>query len=211
MEEKVSIIPLGGVSDVTRNMYIYEHKNEILLVDCGIGFANETVVGVDLLLPDISYLKTTNKKIVGMAITHGHEDHMGALPYILPDLPDFPIYATSLTAEFANEKLKEFNISKRVQKVNFDGGQINIGSFSITFIRITHSVPDTSNIFIKTPVGNFYHGSDFKFDFSPYDGKKTEVEKITKASNEGILCLLSDSLRAETVGKTPSESKISAA
>ena len=223
MDQKVSIIPLGGTPDVTKNMYLYEYGQEIFIVDCGLGFADETMLGVELLLPDISYLKQiTNsvkegsvvsggKKIVGMAITHGHEDHMGGLPYILPELPDFPIYATPLTAEFANEKLKEFNISKRVQKVNFDGGQINIGSFTISFIRVTHSVPDTSNIFIKTPVGNFYHGSDFKFDFNPYDGKKTEFKKISQAGNEGVLCLLSDCLRAEKIGKTPSESKISIA
>ena len=211
MDQKVSIIPLGGTPDVTKNMYLYEYKNEIFIVDCGLGFADETMLGVELLLPDISYLKTTNKKIVGMAITHGHEDHMGGLPYILPELSDFPIYATPLTAEFANEKLKEFGVSKRVQKVDFDGGQINIGSFAISFIRVTHSVPDTSNIFIKTPVGNFYHGSDFKFDFNPYDGKKTEFKKISQAGNEGVLCLLSDCLRAEKIGKTPSESKISIA
>lgn len=211
MDEKISIIPLGGTPDVTKNMYVYEYGQEILLIDCGLGFADNTMLGVELLIPDVSYLKSTDKKIVGMAITHGHEDHMGGLPYILPELPDFPIYATPLTAEFANGKLKEFGVSKRVQKVNFDGGQINIGSFTISFIRVTHSVPDTSNIFIKTPVGNFFHASDFKFDFSPYDGKKTEVEKISKASNEGVLCLLSDSLRAETIGKTPSENKISLA
>src|SRR3990167_7671696 len=208
MEEKISIIPLGGVSDVTRNMYIYEYKNEILLVDCGIGFSNESVVGVDLLLPDISYLKTTNKKIVGMAITHGHEDHMGALPYILPDLPDFPIYATSLTAEFANEKLKEFGMPKRNQKVDFDGGEVKIGSFTISFIRVTHSIPDTSHIFIKTPIGNFYHGSDFKFDLTPYDNKKTDFQKIVKLANKGVICLLSDALRAEEPGKAPSESSL---
>ena len=222
MDQKVSIIPLGGTPDVTKNMYLYEYGQEIFIVDCGLGFADETMLGVELLLPDISYLKQiTNsvkggpvlggKKIVGMAITHGHEDHMGGLPYILPELPDFPIYATPLTAEFANEKLKEFGVSKRVQKVDFDGGQINIGSFAISFIRVTHSVPDTSNIFIKTPVGNFYHGSDFKFDFNPYDGKKTEFKKISQAGNEGVLCLLSDCLRAEKIGKTPSESKISIA
>lgn len=208
MEEKVSITPLGGVSDVTRNMYIYEYKNEILLVDCGIGFANETVIGVDLLLPDISYLKTSGKKIVGMAITHGHEDHMGALPYILPDLPNFPIYASPLTADFANEKLVEFGQPKRVQKVDFEGGEIKIGSFIISFIRVTHSIPDTSHIFIKTPIGNFYHGSDFKFDLTPYDGKKTDFQKIVKSANQGVLCLLSDALRAEEPGKAPSESTL---
>lgn len=211
MDEKVSIIPLGGVSDVTRNMYVYEYKNEILLIDCGLGFANEAMVGVDLLLPDISYLKTTNKKIVGMAITHGHEDHLGALPYILPELPDFPVYATPLTAEFSNEKLKEYGVNRRVQKVEFDGGELKLGSFTISFVRITHSVPDTSNIFIKTPVGNFYHGSDFKFDLTPYDNKKTEFHKIAQFANQGILCLLSDSLGSEKPGKTPTEQKITKA
>ncbi len=211
MDEKVSIIPLGGVSDVTRNMYVYEYKNEILLIDCGLGFANEAMVGVDLTLPDISYLKTTNKKIVGMAITHGHEDHLGALPYVLPELPDFPVYATPLTAEFSNEKLKEYGVNRRVQKVEFDGGELKLGSFTISFVRITHSVPDTSNIFIKTPVGNFYHGSDFKFDLTPYDNKKTEFHKIAQFANQGILCLLSDSLGSEKPGKTPTEQKITKA
>lgn len=208
MDDKISIIPLGGASDVTKNMYLYEYKNEILIVDCGLGFANETMLGVDLLIPDISYLKASGKKIVGMAITHGHEDHMGALPYILPELPSFPVYATPLTAEFANGKLNEFGLTQRVQKVEFNGGELKVGSFTISFIRITHSVPDTANIFIKTPVGNFYHGSDFKFDLTPYDGKKTEFKKISQAGDQGILCLLSDSLRAEKPGRTPSESKL---
>lgn len=208
MEEKISIIPLGGVSDVTRNMYVYEYKNEILLVDCGMGFANESMIGVDLIIPDISYLKPSGKKIVGMAITHGHEDHFGALPYILPELPNFPIYATPLTAEFANEKLKDFSIDRRVQKVDFEGGEIRLGSFTISFVRVTHSVPDTSHVFIKTPVGNFYHGSDFKFDLTPYDGKKTDFQRIVKLASQGVTCLLSDALRAEEPGKAPSESEL---
>lgn len=214
MDKKISIIPLGGVSDVTKNMYLYEYGNEVLIVDCGIGFANEAMLGADLLIPDISYLKqivASGKKIVGLAITHGHEDHLGGLPYILPELPSFPIYATPLTAEFTNEKLKEFGVDRRVQKVEFDGGNLNLGSFNITFIRITHSVPDTSNIFIKTPVGNFYHGSDFKFDLTPYDGKQTEFKRISKLSSEGVLCLLSDSLGAERKGRTPSEAKLTLA
>lgn len=211
LNQKISIIPLGGASDVTRNMYVYEYKDEILLIDCGLGFANETMLGVDLLIPDVTYLKNTTKKIVGMAITHGHEDHLGALPYILPDLPSFPIFATPLTAEFCNSKLKEFGSTQRVQKVEFDGGELKIGSFTISFIRITHSVPDTSNIFIKTPVGNFYHGSDFKFDLTPYDGKKTEFKKIAAAANQGIMCLLSDSLGSERPGRTPTEQKLTLA
>lgn len=202
---QVKFIPLGGITGVTKNMYLYEYKNEILIIDCGLGFADETMLGVDLLLPDISYLLKTDKKIVGMIITHGHEDHLGALPYILPQLPSFPIYATPLAAAFANEKLKEFNVNARVKTVAFDGGEISLGSFKASFVRMTHSVPDTSNIFIKTPIGNFYHGSDYKFDLTPVDGKKVEFNKISEASKQGVLCLMSDCLRAEKDGYTPSE------
>ena len=130
---------------------------------------------------------------------------MGALPFVLPQLPEFPIFATPLTAALANEKLKEFEVANRVKPVEFGGGQIRIGSFEISFIRVTHSVPDSSNIFIKTPVGNFYHGSDFKFDLTPADGKKTEFDKIVMAGKQGILCLMSDCLRSEKEGYTPSE------
>jgi len=212
MEEKISLIPLGGITNVTKNMYLYVYKNEVLIVDCGIGFADETMLGVDLMLPDISFLLdllAQGKKIVGMAITHGHEDHMGALPYILPQLPQFPIYATPLTAGLANEKLKEFQIGQRIQAVEFNGGELKIGSFTISFIRVTHSVPDTSHVFIKTPLGNIYHGSDFKFDLTPYDGKKTDFQKIVSAGQQGIMCLLSDCLRSEKEGYTPSELTLS--
>jgi ribonuclease J len=213
MENNISIIPIGGVGDVTKNMYLYEYKNEILIVDCGIGFADETMLGVDLLIPDISYLKNLQgKKIVGMALTHGHEDHIGGLPYILPDLPnDFPIYATPLTAELANAKLKDYGLQPRVRKVNFDGGEIRIGSFLLDFIRVTHSVVDSSNIFIKTPAGNFYHGSDYKVDLTPFDKKPTDFAKIAKVSKEGVLCMLSDCLGSERKGHTASENKLTQA
>ncbi len=202
---QLSFIPLGGVGEVTRNMYLYEYNDQILVVDCGLGFADETMLGVDLLLPDISYLLKTKKRIVGMLLTHGHEDHIGALPFLLPQLPDFPIYGTPLTAAFANDKLKEFNAKRRVQSVSFNDSERSIGSFSFSFIPVTHSVPDTSHIFLQTPVGNFYHGSDFKFDDTPYDGKKTDYAKIEKAGATGTMCLLSDCLGAERKGKTPSD------
>lgn len=202
---QLSFIPLGGIGDVTKNMYLYEYNDQILIVDCGLGFADESMLGVDLLLPDISYLLKTKKRIVGMLLTHGHEDHIGALPFLLPQLPDFPIFATPLAATFANEKLKEFNAKRRVQTVNFHDAQKSIGSFSFSFIPVTHSVPDTSHIFIQTPVGNFYHGSDFKFDDTPYDGKKTDYSKIESLASKGAMCLLSDCLGAERKGRTPSE------
>ncbi|MBI2621098.1 MAG: ribonuclease J [Candidatus Levybacteria bacterium] len=209
MDNTLKYISLGGVANVTKNMHLYEYKNEILIVDCGLGFADETMLGVDLVLPDTTYFtKNPNKKIVGIAITHGHEDHMGALPYILPQLRGkFEIFAPPLAAAFANEKLKEFGISKKVVSINYDK-DILLGNFLISFIRITHSVPDTSNIFIKTPAGNIYHGSDFKFDFTPYDGKKTDFSKIVRKTDEGVLCLMSDCLGSERPGFTASEHEI---
>lgn len=218
MNDTLSFIPLGGIEDVTRNMYLYEYKDEILVVDCGIGFADETMIGVDLLIPDVTYLVQSclpagkaKKKIVGMVFTHGHEDHIGALPFILPQLQanTIPLFASPFTAALANEKLKEYGVGQRVTPVPFDGRSIQLGSFGVSFIRITHSVPDTSNILIKTPVGTIYHGSDFKFDPTPFDGKETEFGKIEAAGKSGILCLMSDCLGAERKGQTRSEITLS--
>lgn len=214
--DMLSIIPIGGVGDVTKNMYVYEYKDQLLIVDCGIGFADETMLGVDLLLPDISYLVNTisqnpKKTIVGMLLTHGHEDHIGALPYILPQLislGSFPVYASPFTASLANEKLKEFNVFKRVQTVEFSKPEVRLGNFTAKFIHITHSVLDTSNIFIKTPVGNVYHGSDFKFDLTPYSGKRTDYQSIAQAGADGVMALLSDCLGSERPGSTPSEATL---
>ena len=181
---EVTFISIGGIGDVTKNMYAYIYRDEIVLVDCGIGFADSSLPGVDLLIPDITYLKnqlTAGKKIVGMLLSHGHEDHIGALPFILPQLPQFPIYGSSLTAALANEKISEFGEKARVTQINFSDKEIRLGSFSALFIRMTHSIIDAANIVIKTPVGNFYHGSDFKFDFTPVDGKPSELQKIAKA------------------------------
>src|SRR5260221_3825217 len=212
MQNAFSFTPLGGVGDVTKNMYLYEYGNEILIVDCGLGFADETMLGVDLLLPDISSLLKavqSGKRIVGMLITHGHEDHMGGLPFMLPQLPDFPIFATPLTAALANEKLQELQITRKLQPVAFEENkEVKLGNFSAQFIRVTHSVPDTSHIFIKTPVGNFYHGSDYKFDLTPADGKKTDFQKIVELSKQGVTCLFTDCLGSERAGYTPSEAEL---
>src|SRR5260221_2048719 len=210
--ETVKFLSLGGLEDVTRNMYLYEYKDQILIVDCGLGFPDETMLGVDLLLPDITYLLHTcmpegkaKKKIVGMLLTHGHEDHIGGLPYILPQLPSFPIYGSPLTAALANEKLTEFHAQPVVQAVPFTNGNLHIGDFTITFIHVTHSIPDAAHLFIETPVGNFYHGADYKFDLTPADQKPTEVLKIAQAAPKGVTALLSDCLGADRPGFTPSE------
>lgn len=201
----LSFLPLSGIEDVTKNMYLYEYGDEILIVDCGLGFADETMLGVDLLLPDISYLLQTKKKIVGMILTHGHEDHIGATPFILPQLAKIPVYGTPLTAAFTNEKLKEFRINQKVNTVNFSDPEVVLGSFRISFIRMTHSVPDTSNLLIKTPGGTAYHASDFKFDLTPADNKPSEYHRIAQAGRDGVLLLVSDCLGSERTGFSRSE------
>jgi len=202
-----TFLSLGGIGTVTKNMHLYIVGNEILIVDCGIGFAQETTLGVDLLLPDISPLQELlkqGKTIVGMVITHGHEDHMGALPFLLPQLPEFPIFATSFTTVMANEKLRQFNMQPVVQKASFRK-PLALGKFTCEFIHVTHSIPDTAHIFIQTSLGNYYHGSDFKFDLTPTDGKHTDFAGIIEAGKKGVTCLISESLGADRHGITPSE------
>src|SRR3989344_8710666 len=203
------LIPLGGIGNVTKNMYVYEYRaqpnviSDILIVDCGIGFPDEAMYVIDLLIPDISYLRDKKDKIRALVLTHGHEDHIGALPYILPELK-VPVYGTLLTSKLCEVKLKDFGLQNQINAVR-DGETLKIGPFSIKYIHVTHSVPDAANLFIKTPVGNFYHGSDFKFDWTPIDGKRTDVGSISQASTEGIMCLLSDCVRVESEGYTLSE------
>lgn len=202
----LTTIPLGGIGDVTKNMYLYETKNDIVVVDCGVGFPGEDMPGIDLILPDISYLLEKRKKIRGIILTHGHDDHIGALPYLWPKLK-VPIFATRLTAGLAEVKLREFNLSPKIQLIDGDS-ILTLGNFTLEFVHITHSVPDAINIILKTPAGTIYHASDFKFDWTPLDGRSPEVGKIARAGDEGILCLLSDCLRSEKPGFTLSESQV---
>lgn len=200
-------IPLGGIGEVTKNMYLYEYGEEIVVVDCGVGFPDETLPGIDLIIPDVSYLLARKEKIRGIILTHGHDDHIGALPYILPKLGNVPVFASRLTAGLAEVKLKEFGIAQKINLIDVDH-LLKLGNFNLEFIHVTHSVPDASNIVLETPVGNFYHASDFKFDWTPVDGRYTEVGKIAQAGKKGIVCLFSDCLRSEKTGYTLSEKMI---
>jgi ribonuclease J len=207
--DSVRLFPIGGAGNVTKNMYVYEYRQEnklkdILLVDCGIGFPTPEMYGVDLVIPDVSYLEHKKQYIRGLVFTHGHDDHIGGIPYIYPLLGDIPMWGTTLTAGLANLKLKEAKIKERVKGVSFEE-ELQVGPFHISFIRMTHSIPDASNLLIQSPIGTFYHGSDFKFDFSPLDNKLSELDKITKAGKEGILCMLTDCLGSERRGFTVSE------
>lgn len=206
------LIPLGGVGDVTKNMYVYEYRpdgktiSDILIVDCGIGFPEEAMYGIDLVIPDISYLRDKKDKVRALMLTHGHEDHIAALPYILPELK-VPVYGTRLTAALAEVKLKDLGLNGKINTVK-ESDILRFGPFSVEYVHVTHSIPDAANLIIRTPVGTIYHGSDFKFDWTPIDGKQTDVGKIAKTGAEGILCLLSDCVRVESPGYTLSEQVI---
>ena len=170
-EYKLRFIPLGGVVGVTKNMYVYENYEndilkDILIVDCGIGFPMEKELGVDFVIPDITYLKDKIDKIRAILVTHGHEDHTSAIPYHYKDLGSPPIYTSNLTASFIENKFKEFGITEKVNRVEYRK-DYEFGDFKARFINITHSIPDATHILIKTPVGNLYHGPDFKLDLTP--------------------------------------------
>jgi len=208
-KDSVRIVPLGGVGNVTKNMYVYEYcidgkVRDSIIVDCGIGFPDAEMYGVDLIVPDVRYLNNTKHTIRGLVFSHGHDDHIGAIPYVYTKLGNIPMYGTKLTAAFANIKLREAKIKQRVQSMSFED-VLHLGPFMVSFIRVTHSIPDTSHLVIKTPIGIFYHGSDFKFDFTPLDGKISELDKITAVGREGVLCMLTDCLGSERRGFTSSE------
>lgn len=211
-KDSIRLVALGGIGNVTKNMYVYEYRydgklRDILIVDCGIGFPDPDMYGVDLVIPDVRYLENKRDKIRGLVFTHGHDDHIGGIPYEYDKLGKIPMWGTTLTAAFANIKLKEIRATNRVTGVTFDK-VLQFGPFRVSFVRVTHSIPDAANLIIETPIGTFYHGSDFKFDFSPLDGKVSELGKITDAGRRGVLCLLSDSLGSERPGFTPSEQRI---
>jgi ribonuclease J len=207
---KLKIIPLGGMGQVTQNMFLYEYENEILIVDCGIGFPDSYMPGVDVLIPDIEYLLKqldAGKQIVGMVLSHGHDDHIAATPYLMPVLPKFPIYASPLTAGFAEQRMREGE-DPRTVGVAEDNQEIQLGShFSFKLLLVTHSVPDTRHIVIKTPEGIIYHGSDYKLDPNPVDNKLTDVAHISELKNEHVLCMMIDCLRVENPTWVESESK----
>lgn len=203
---KLKIISLGGV-DVTRNMHVYETERDIIIVDCGIAFPDENMPGIDIIIPDISYLKDKMGKIRAMFLTHGHEDHRGALPYILPELPKIPVYGTKLTLGLSKIKCDYAGVKANFQETNYQQS-VTVGDFNVGFVHVTHSIPDASNLVIKTPAGTIYHGSDFKFDWTPVDHFPTEVQKIAKAGSEGVILLLSDCVRVEKPGYSLSEQTI---
>ncbi len=208
MVSKLKIIPLGGLGEIGKNMTAYEFGGDIIVVDCGMGFPDEDMYGVDIVLPDISYLKANAEKIRGMILTHGHEDHIGAVPYVLKEL-DMPIYTTPLTAALVELKLEEHELLYNTQIFTKKAGSsFRLGCFTVEFIHVNHSIPDAVALAIKTPIGTVVHTGDFKIDLTPIAGGMIDIPRLGQLGNEGVLALLSDSTNVEKPGHSDSERKV---
>ena len=205
---KLKIIPLGGLQEIGKNITVFEYENDIIIVDCGLSFPEDDMLGIDLVIPDITYLEKNQNKIRGMFITHGHEDHIGAVPYFLKKI-NVPIYATKLTAGLIRNKLEEHKILRSTNLIEVNQGEvINAGKFKVEFIRSSHSIPDSVMLAITTPAGTILHTGDFKVDYTPIDGKIMDFGRIAELGKEGILALMADSTNAERKGFTMSESSV---
>ena len=208
--QKLQIIPLGGLGEIGKNMTVIRVDDEILLIDSGLMFPDEDMLGIDLVIPDISYLLENRDMVKAIVLTHGHEDHIGALPYVLKQL-NVPVYGTRLTLGILEGRLKENNVDSSNLHPVMQGDIINVGCFSVGFIRVNHSIPDAVGLSIKTPVGMIVHTGDFKLDYTPIDGKMTDFRRFSDLGNKGVLVMMADSTNAEREGHTPSESTVGAA
>jgi len=199
------IIPLGGVGEIGKNMYVIEYGDDIVVIDCGLMFPDEEMFGIDLVIPDVTYLRERKANVKAFLITHAHEDHVGGLPFILPNFPGVPVYASTLARGLLGIKIKEHKLHSNPLLPLDPGDEIQIGPFTVIPFRVGHSIPDAMGIALRTPVGTVVHTGDFKFDHTPVDGKLSDFAIIAKLGAEGVICLLSDSTRAESPGYTPSE------
>jgi len=199
------IIPLGGVGEIGKNMYVFEYGDDIVVIDCGLMFPDEEMFGIDLVIPDIAYLKERRANVRAFLITHAHEDHVGGLPYVLPEFPGVPVYASTLARGLLGNKVKEHKLHNNPLVAMEPGDELQIGPFGVFTFRIGHSIPDAMGIALRTPVGTIVHTGDFKFDHTPVDGKLSDFAILARLGAEGVICLLSDSTRAENPGYTPSE------
>lgn len=208
--QKLQIIPLGGLGEIGKNMTVVRYEDEILLIDAGLMFPEEDMLGIDLVIPDITYLLENRDKIKAIVLTHGHEDHIGGLPYVLKQI-NVPVYGTRLTLGILEGRLKENGVDSSMLHPVMQGDIINVGCFSVGFIRVNHSIPDAVGLSIKTPLGMIVHTGDFKLDYTPIDGKMTDFRRFSELGNKGVLVMMADSTNSEREGHTPSERTVGAA
>lgn len=201
------VIPLGGVGEIGKNMLVIEYDKNILVIDAGLMFPESEMLGVDVVIPDIEYLVERKEWVRAIILTHGHEDHIGALPYILPELP-VPVYATPLTRGLVEVKLREARITGTQMHTVSTKDVLELGPFKVEFFHVCHSIPDAVGLAITTPVGLVVHVTDYKFDAHPVDGKLTDFAKLSELGDRGVLLLLSDSTNVERPGFTPSEREV---
>ena len=205
---KLKIIPLGGLEQIGMNITAFEYEDSIIVVDCGLAFPADDMLGIDLVIPDVTYLKENKERVKGFVITHGHEDHIGALPYILRDL-NVPVYATRLTMGLIEHKLEEHDMMKGTKrKVVKFGQSVNLGSFRVEFIKTNHSIVDAAALAIYSPAGVVVHTGDFKVDFTPVYGDAIDLQRFAEIGKKGVLALMCDSTNAERPGFTPSEKTV---
>ena len=207
-QSPLKIIPLGGLLEIGKNMTVFEYENDIIIVDCGLAFPEDDMLGIDLVIPDVTYLIRNKEKIRGLIITHGHEDHIGGIPYFLKQI-NVPVYATRLAAGLITNKLEEHKLVNSTKlNIVMQGQTIKLGKISIEFIQSCHSIPDSVMLAIKTPVGTVVHTGDFKIDYTPIDNQKMDLNRLAEIGTEGVLALLSDSTNAERKGYTMSEQSV---
>ena len=205
---RLKVIPLGGLEQIGMNITAFEYEDSIVVVDCGLSFPEDDMLGIDLVIPDITYLKNNIEKVKGFMITHGHEDHIGALPYVLKEI-NVPVYATRLTMGLIENKLKEHNLTNLVKrKVVKFGQSINLGQFRVEFIKTNHSIVDAAALALYSPAGVVVHTGDFKVDYTPVFGDAIDLQRFAELGKKGVLALMCDSTYAERPGFTPSEKKL---
>ncbi len=202
------VIPLGGLGEIGKNMMAFEYGDAIMVVDCGVMFPDREMFGIDLVLPDTRYLVERRENLKGIVITHGHEDHIGALPYVLPDL-NVPVYGTALSMGLVSVKMKDSRTATDAELRTVEPGEgFSVGPFDVTLFRVNHSIPDATGVIIRTPVGTVVHTGDFKIDHTSVDGHSTDFHRLSEVGDEGVLLLMADSTYAETAGYTPSEAVV---
>ncbi|MFB5660509.1 ribonuclease J [Alteribacillus sp. HJP-4] len=205
--DNIRVFALGGLGEIGKNMYVVETDEDIVIIDAGLMFPEDDMLGVDIVIPDISYLTQNKSKVKGIILTHGHEDHIGALPYILRKI-NVPVYGTKLTLGIVEDHLKENGVRKKSDLRLIDNNSsIKIGQIPVTFFRVNHSIPDSVGVAVHTPKGTIINTGDFKFDQKPADGQFADIDKLAALGKKGVLCLLSDSTNAERPGTTPSDTK----